>query len=61
MSGSKTTKNTLSASKATLRPRAEREEPPVRWPSVATSGGAAYVSHPEPKNGTESPETGAEG
>ncbi len=59
MSGSNTTKN--SASKATLRPRAEREEPPVRWPSAATSGSAAYVPHPEPKSGTADSETGAEG
>ena len=60
MSGSKTTNNTLSASKATLRPRAEREEHPVRWPSAATSGGAA-VSHPEPKSGAAGPEAATEG
>ena len=59
MSGSNTTKN--SASKAPLRPRAEREEPPVRWPSAATNGGAAYVSHPEPKSGAAESETSAEG
>jgi hypothetical protein len=59
MSGSNTTKN--SASQATLRPRAEQEEPPVRWPSAATSGGAVYVSHPEPKRGAAGSETGAEG
>ena len=60
MSGSKIT-NTIPASKAAVRPRAEREEAPVRWPSVATSGGAAYVSNPEPKGEAAGSETGAEG
>jgi len=59
MSGSNTTKN--SASKATSRPRVEQEEPPVRWPSAATSGGAVYVSHPEPKSGAPGSETTAKG
>jgi hypothetical protein len=48
---------TPSTTQPAARPQAGREEPPVRWPSVATSGGAAYVSHPEPKVGP----TGAEG
>jgi len=61
MSGSKTTNSTLPVSKAALRPRAEREDPPVRWPSAATSGSAAYVSNPEPKGEATGSETGAEG
>jgi hypothetical protein len=61
MSGSNTTKTPPSPPKSTVRPRAEGEEPPVRWPSAATSGGAAYVSHPEPTNGAAGPGTGAEG
>ncbi|HMA51268.1 MAG TPA: hypothetical protein VKP60_16030 [Magnetospirillaceae bacterium] len=61
MSGSKTTNSTFSASKAAVRPRTEREEPPVRWPSAATSGGAAYVSNPEPKSDAAGPKTAAEG
>jgi len=61
MSGSKTTKTPLTASKATLRTPNTREEAPVRWPSVVTSGAAAYVSYPTPKDGATGPETGAEG
>ncbi|GEM_PF-4458464 len=60
MSGIKTTKTPLSAVK-TARPQGEREESPVRWPSVVSSGAAAYVSHPQPKDGKAGPETGAEG
>jgi hypothetical protein len=60
MSGIKTTKTPLSAIK-TARPQGDREEPPVRWPSVASSGAGAYVSHPQPKDGATVPETGAEG
>jgi len=60
MSGIKTTKTPLSAIK-TARPQGDREESPVRWPSVVSSGAAAYVSHPQPKEGTAGPETGTEG
>lgn len=55
--GIKSTKTSPSTTKTAARPQAAREEHPVRWPSVATSGGAAYVSHPEPKTGPN----GAEG
>lgn len=61
MSGNKTTNDILSAPKTALRPRAEREEAPVRWPSAATSGSAVYVSNPEPKGEAAGSETGAEG
>ena len=61
MSGIETTKTPLAASKATLRPPGTREEAPVRWPSAATSGGAAYVSYPLPKDGAEGTGTGTEG
>jgi len=60
MSGTKSTKTPLTASKATLKPQS-REEAPVRWPSAATSGSGAYVSHPTPKDGTQEPGNGAEG
>lgn len=60
MSGIKSTETKPSAVK-TVRPHVGREEPPVRWPSVATNGGAAYVSHPEPNNEDACPETGTEG
>ncbi len=49
MSGTKSTNRALSATETTLLPQASRKEPALRWPSVATSGGAAYVSNPEPK------------
>ena len=61
MSGNNTTNIPLPAAKATLRPRTEREEPPVRWPSAATSGSAAYVSNPEPNGEAAGSETSAEG
>jgi hypothetical protein len=60
MSGSKIT-NTTPAPMAAVRPRAEREESPVRWPSAATSGSGAYVSNPEPKGEAAGSETGAKG
>jgi len=61
MSASNTSNSTLPASKAPLRPRAEREEPPVRWPSAATSGSAVYEPNPEPKGKAAGAETGAKG
>ena len=60
MSGIKSTEAKPSTIK-TARPRVGREEAPVRWPSAATSGGAAYVSHPMPKSEEACPETGSEG
>ena len=60
MSGSNTTK-TISAPKAAKLPPTEQESPPVRWPSAATSGGAAYVSHPESSGSAAGSETGAKG
>jgi len=60
MSGIKTTKTPLSAIK-TARAQDDREESPVRWPSVVSSGAAAYVSPPQPKESAAGPETGTEG
>ena len=58
--GIESTTKPLPAAKAAVRPRASGEEHPVRWPSVATSGGAAYLSHPEPQD-EAAPKTGTEG
>ena len=54
MSGIKTTKTPLPATKTAVAPKPAREEAPVRWPSVAGGGAAAYVSHPDSKDGTPS-------
>ena len=60
MSGIKITETKPSTIRS-VRPHAGREEAPVRWPSAATSGGAAYVSHPMPKSEEACSETGREG
>ena len=59
MSGTKTTKTKPTPIK-TVRPHVAREDHPVRWPSVATGSGAAFVAH-EPSKGETCPETGSEG
>lgn len=61
MSGNKIPNTPLSVPKAAKLPLSEREEPPVRWPSAATSGSAVYVSNPEPKGEAAGSETSAEG
>jgi hypothetical protein len=60
MSASETTKSNLSATKAPVPPQAGEDEAPAIWPSVVGSGAAAYVSHPDPKDGADM-ENGAEG
>ena len=52
MSVTKSTKTPVPATTAAVQPKAAREEAPVRWPSVASSGAGVYLSHPEPKDGT---------